>query len=67
MAMPVHRLSEFYQYAKLKPKEINFDRDTWLKDPMSRLLMDKVQRTGSRHFHKTTRAQVAAADVDAKP
>ena len=29
----VHRLSEFYPYAILKPKEINCDRDTWLKDP----------------------------------
>ena len=25
---PVHRLSEFYPYAKLKPKEINCDSDT---------------------------------------
>ena len=50
MALPVHHLSEFYPYAKLKPKEINFDRDTWLKDPMSRLHADTVQRTGSRIF-----------------
>ena len=50
----VYRLSEFYPYAILKPKEINCDRDTWLKDPMSRLLTETVQRTGSRHFYKTT-------------
>ena len=67
MALPVHRLSEFYPYAKLKPEEINFDRDTWLKDPMSRLHTDTVQRTGNHHFHKTTRALVASADIDARP
>ena len=67
MSLPVHRLSEFYPYTKLKRKEINFDRNTWLKEPMSRLHTDTVQRTGSRHFHKTTRAYVAAADVDARP
>ena len=54
--LPVHRLSEFYPYTKLKSKEINCDRDTWLKDPMSRPHMDTVKQTGSRHFHKTTRA-----------
>ena len=56
MTLLVHRLSEFYPNAKLKPKEINFDCDTWLKDLMSRLHTDTVQRTGSRYFHKTTRA-----------
>ena len=56
MALTVHHLSEFYPYEKLKPEDINFDRDTWLKDPMSRLHTDTVQRTGSLHFHKTTRA-----------
>ena len=59
----IHRLSQFYPYAKLKPKKINFDCDTWLKKPMSRLHTDTVQRTGSRHFHKTTRAYMAAVDV----
>ena len=67
MTLPVHRLSQFYLYAKLKPKEINFDRDTWLNKPISRLHTDTVQRAGSCHFHKTTRAYVAAADVDARP
>ena len=67
MALPIHRLSQFDLYAKLKLKEINFDRDTWLKKPMSRLHTDTVQRAGSRHFRKTTRAYVAAADVDARP
>ena len=42
MALPIHCLSEFYPYAKLKPKEINFDHDTWLTEPMSRLLTNTV-------------------------
>ena len=63
-----NRLSEFYPYAKLKPKEINFERDTWLTEPMSRLLTDTVQWTGSRQFHKTnTCLGGCAADVDARP
>ena len=41
-------------YAKLERKEINFNRDTWLKEPMSRLRTDMVQRTGSCHSHKIT-------------
>ena len=67
MALPVHCLSEFYPYAKLKQKEICLDRDTWFKYPMSKLHTDTVQRTGSRHFHKTKPAYLAAADVDARP
>ena len=50
MALPVHHLSEFYPYAKLKTKEISFDRDTWLKDPMSRLHMDTVLQTAASIF-----------------
>ena len=50
MALPVHHLSEFYPYAKLKPKEIKIDSDTLLKEPMIRFHTDTVQRTAAAIF-----------------